>query len=179
MKNIEVKYAINNPELIAQRLTSTPQVQVEFRHYQKDIYFDVPEGRMKIRLEERKQPCLIRYYRPDQATARISDYTLNFLDDFSASYEDLKMIYGVLVEVEKIRELHLYKNVRIHLDNVTDLGWFLEFESVISEDYDYDASRKNLQEIQMILGDLLGEVQPSGYMNLLLEKELKDLVPVF
>ncbi|MCB0293005.1 MAG: hypothetical protein KDH97_22310, partial [Calditrichaeota bacterium] len=66
MQNIEIKYRIADPERVAQRLTSIREIKVQFRHYQKDIYFDAPEGRWKIRLEENSRPFLIRYYRPDE-----------------------------------------------------------------------------------------------------------------
>lgn len=167
MQNIEIKYRIADPERVAQRLTSIREIKVQFRHYQKDIYFDAPEGRWKIRLEENSRPFLIRYYRPDEDKPRISDYTLTPLPDLKETYADLKTNYGVLAEVEKIRELYLYKNVRIHLDEVTGLGWFLELESVISERYDQRVSQQHLQEVLGILGGLLDEAERGSYLDLL------------
>jgi predicted adenylyl cyclase CyaB len=47
------------------------------------------------------------------------------------------------VVVEKHREILLYENVRIHLDQVAGLGEFLEFEAVLGEgDNAADGHRK-------------------------------------
>ena len=175
MQNIEIKYRLDSLERLSQRLTSTASIHIQYRHYQKDVYFDVAEGRLKIRLEENKSPCLIRYNRPDKATARISNYSISYPEKVSETYLDLKMQHGVLVEVEKVRELHLYKNVRIHLDEVTELGAFVEFESVISEACDYEDAKRHLDEVMILLGDALGAPQSVGYMNLLMEKQLETV----
>jgi adenylate cyclase class 2 len=41
----------------------------------------------------------------------------------------MKDTLGVLGVVRKRRELFFYKNVRIHLDTVKELGTFVEFEA--------------------------------------------------
>ncbi len=42
---------------------------------------------------------------------------------------------GIHTIIEKNREIYLYENVRIHLDEVKKLGNFLEFEAVMDEKY--------------------------------------------
>jgi predicted adenylyl cyclase CyaB len=42
---------------------------------------------------------------------------------------------GIQVIIEKKREIYLYDNIRIHLDNVKKLGNFIEFEAVMDDKY--------------------------------------------
>ncbi|NIT55786.1 MAG: CYTH domain-containing protein, partial [Aliifodinibius sp.] len=122
MQNIECKYKIVSPAKVQQRLASRADIHPKFRHFQKDIYFKVVQGRLKIRIENGFVPCLIEYYRDDGTAPRRSDYSLTPLPDYEKSLKELKNSYGILAEVEKWRELYLYKNVRIHLDDVMNLG---------------------------------------------------------
>ena len=47
----------------------------------------------------------------------------------------LKKMQGFHKIIEKNRNIYLYQNVRIHLDEVNKLGNFLEFEAVMDEKY--------------------------------------------
>jgi len=171
MKNIEIKYRISDPKALREKILSLPEVQFRFRRWQKDIYFNTPNSRLKIRLQEESQPCLIEYQRPDETHPRISDYTLTRLPDYQSTLRELRSRLGILVEVNKQRELYLYRNVRLHLDEVMGLGWFVEFESVISEEVDERAAKLNLNTVLNFLENYLGEAQSGGYLNLLLEKK--------
>jgi predicted adenylyl cyclase CyaB len=168
MQNIEIKYKIFAPDNFRERIRSLPEVQFRYRQRQNDIYFKTPGGRLKIRLQENSPPCLIEYHRPDETQPRISDYTLTPLEDYQKTSRYLEAELGILAEVEKWRELYLYRNVRIHLDEVKELGWFVEFESVISENYDEKDAAKNLETVLFFLDNDLGEAQSTGYLDLLL-----------
>lgn len=170
MQNIEIKYKISDPGAVRERILSLKEAKFRFRHRQKDIYFNTSNGRLKIRLQEESQPCLIEYHRPDKSQSRISDYTLTPLEDYRKTRKELEAGRGILVEVQKWRELYLFRNVRIHLDEVNELGWFIEFESVISADCDEEDAAKNLKKVLTLLGDDLGEVQSTGYLDLLIQK---------
>ena len=78
---------------------------------------------------------------------------------------------GLKVVVQKVRQLFLYYNVRIHLDRVEGLGSFLELESVVSKEVNRKAAEVNLQKIQKILNGLLSEPVPGSYADLLLRQE--------
>lgn len=171
MQNVEIKYAIEDAQGLRRLLRSLPNISFQFRHHQKDIYFATPRGRLKIRLEEERPAFLIEYHREDRAAARISDYTLRELADPEKEIARLQKEVGRLAEVDKLRELYLYKNVRIHVDEVADLGSFVEFESVISAEVKKAAAQRNLQELLAQLSDHLGTVQSTGYLNLLLQRK--------
>ena len=95
---------------------------------QRDTYFRVGEGRLKLREEEPGGAHLISYSRPDDASVRVSAYRVVPAPEglLPALTESL----GVDVVVEKRRHLLLWETVRIHLDEVTGLGSFVELEAV-------------------------------------------------
>src|SRR5206468_6685546 len=93
--------------------------------HQRDTYFRVPSGRLKLREEEPGGASLVQYDRVDDASARESRYRVVPVDDASGLCAALESSLGVLAVVEKERHLLLWQNVRIHLDRVRDLGDFL------------------------------------------------------
>ena len=58
----------------------------------------------------------------------------------------LRAAMGIVNVVRKRREIYLWQNVRIHLDDVEGLGQFLEFEAVLSPEIDEAAGRRQLQD---------------------------------
>jgi hypothetical protein len=80
--------------------------------HQRDTYFRVPRGRLKLR-EEYGRAWLIPYDRPDAAEARLSRYRLIDAPDPRALREGLEATLGPHVVVEKERRLFLWRGVRI------------------------------------------------------------------
>jgi predicted adenylyl cyclase CyaB len=98
---------------------------------QRDTYFDVPQGRLKLRDVEGAASHLIAYERADIPGQRESRYRIVPVEDAAELREALSSVLGVLVVVEKARRLFVFDGVRIHLDRVDGLGDFIEFEGVI------------------------------------------------
>ncbi len=171
MQNIEIKYRLNSCRYIKQQLRTHPEIRFDEQIHQRDVYFKVTEGRLKIRFQEGKPAQLIRYFREDQPTARISNYTIETLQNPIRRVAELQQEHGILGQIEKWRELYFFRNVRIHLDNVTQLGWFIEFESVISPETPYIIARENLQHVLDYLAPCLKTAEKGSYINLMLAKQ--------
>ena len=92
---------------------------------QRDTYFRVASGRLKLREEDPGGATLVQYDRVDSDEARESRYRLIPVDDPVDLCRALEASLGVLAVVEKERHLLLWQNVRIHLDRVAGLGDFL------------------------------------------------------
>ncbi len=119
---------------------------------QTDTYFPVPNGRLKLR-EIQDRPCiLIGYQRPDHPAIRGSDYHLVPVIDPELMKAALSGALGVRGVVSKRREIYHWHNVRIHLDDVDNLGKFIELEAVLGPDTDEVVSRKRLDEVVKRLG---------------------------
>ena len=150
MVNIETKVKLNNLD-VAQKEVSG------FASYvgnliQKDSYFIVGNKRLKTR-EEPEQFELIYYDRPNTLKSKDSHYFRYHYDKplFSLVKGILSVLFGVKKIVEKERYLYLYKNTRIHLDRVKNLGTFLELETVIKDNNSYEDFKKEHEDIALRL----------------------------
>ncbi len=103
---------------------------------QRDTYFRVHTGRLKLGEEDPGGATLIQYDRVDADEARESRYRLTPIDDPQTLKASLEATLGILTVVEKERRLLLWQSVRIHLDVVKGLGNFVELEGVAAADSD-------------------------------------------
>ena len=134
---------------------------------QIDTYFCVPSGRLKLRWIEGQASQLIWYERPDQSEARISRYYLAPVMDAEGLKAALSAALGVRGEVRKHREVCLWHNVRIHLDDVAGLGQFVEFEAVLSPGETEADSRYRLDQLCRELNISPSDICSGSYADLL------------
>ncbi len=71
---------------------------------------------------------LIYYERPDENGPKVSNYSKTMVSDPSSLNQVLTMALGVKGHVEKKRRLLHYNQTRIHIDEVSGLGNFMELE---------------------------------------------------
>ena len=126
--NIEIKARSNHTDEIRTILKSKNAV-FKGKDHQIDTYFEVPKGRLKLR-EGKVENNLIHYVREDKEGPKQSKVNL-----FKTAYDStLKSVLtealNILVVVDKEREIYFIKNVKFHLDNVKDLGTFMEIEAI-------------------------------------------------
>jgi predicted adenylyl cyclase CyaB len=134
---------------------------------QTDTYFRVPHGRLKLREIEGGAAELIGYDRPDRDEARTSAYEVMHVPDPAMLQSILATALGVRGQVRKRRTLYLWHNVRIHLDEVTGLGTFVEFEAVLSAGEDEARARARLEELGRALGVRPEDGLAGSYADLL------------
>ncbi|HWK25110.1 MAG TPA: cytidine deaminase [Solirubrobacter sp.] len=134
-RNIELKASDPDPE---RSLTVVLGLGARDRGLlrQRDTYFRVTNGRLKLREEDPGGAMLVQYDRVDADEARESRYRLVPVEDPATLKAALQSSLGTLAVVEKERHLLLWQNVRIHLDRVLDLGNFVELEGVATPDSD-------------------------------------------
>jgi len=135
---------------------------------QRDTYFRVAEGRLKLRVETPGGAALIAYHRPDAAEARESRYRVTPVEDGEGLREALDAALGTLVVVDKERRLLLWEGVRIHLDRVAGLGSFLELEGVAAAASDLEPERARVARLGEALGLDERRILPDSYSDRLL-----------
>jgi homotetrameric cytidine deaminase len=119
---------------------------------QRDTYFAVAQGRLKLREEEPGGATLIAYARPDAASERVSDYRLVPVPEPEPLREALSASNGVSAVVEKRRRLLIWDGtVRIHLDGVSGLGTFVELEAVAEPGSDLERERAQVAKLRELL----------------------------
>ncbi len=128
---------------------------------QRDTYFRVASGRLKLREEEPGGAHLIAYTRPDDPAVRVSSYRV--LPAADGTLAALSGTLGVDVVVEKRRHLLLWETVRIHLDEVEGLGSFIELEAVAQGDSDLSREHAQVAHLRAELG--IGELREGSYSD--------------
>jgi adenylate cyclase, class 2 len=125
---IEIKARCANPEPIRDLLRARG---ADFRgvDHQTDTYFVVPHGRLKLR-EGNIENCLVYYEREDREGPKQSAVTLSPLEPGAPLKGILARALGILVVVEKRREIYFIENVKFHVDAVKGLGPFVEIEAI-------------------------------------------------
>jgi len=91
--------------------------------------------------------------------------------------EALGASLGVRVVVEKARRLLLWRNVRIHLDRVADLGDFVELEAVATSPGGLEVERDRVEELRTALGIADDRLVARGYADLLTRSGLVIVPP--
>ncbi|MFH1589227.1 MAG: class IV adenylate cyclase [archaeon] len=167
--NIEIKAKSDNQDYIRDILKSS---NADFKgvDHQIDTYFKVSNGRLKLR-EGNIENHLIHYDREDKEGPKQSNVTLYNSDPKSSLKEILTKSNGILVIVDKEREIYFIDNVKFHLDKVKDLGTFVEIEAI---DKDGTIGKDKLLEQCQFYLDLFKitkeELVSNSYSDLLLEK---------
>jgi predicted adenylyl cyclase CyaB len=134
---------------------------------QRDTYFSVARGRLKLREEDGSVPHLISYERPDVSMERESRYRIVDVVDVEGLKAALAGTLGVKAVVAKRRRLFVWeKNVRIHLDAVENLGDFIEFEAVADADSDLTRERDQALRLREAFEIDAGDVIGGSYCDL-------------
>lgn len=122
---------------------------------------------MKLRQINGLSAQLIAYSRPDEEGPKTSDYRLVPVANPESLKAALTAALGVRVVVDKCREIYLVDNVRIHLDDVTGLGQFLEFEAVLGPGVDEAAGRAQLAQLAPRFSIRPADLLAGSYADLL------------
>ena len=131
IRNIEIKAKCEDPRHIRDYLLSRHAI-FKGTDTQRDTYFNVPYGRMKLR-QGKIENALIHYHRDDQKGPKSSQVTLYPVHESNLLRSLLEKALGIKIVVEKQREIYFIENVKFHIDIVQNLGNFIEIEA-ISED---------------------------------------------
>jgi len=110
--------------------------------YQIDTYFNVPNGRMKLR-EGNIENALIHYVRENTAGSKSSHIILYHHQPNENLKNLLTAAVGIKVIVDKRRKIYFIDNVKFHFDTVTGLGNFVEVEAI---DKDGSIGKEKLQQ---------------------------------
>ena len=140
--NLEIK-ALYNPLPETEDILNKLGAEFVSAETQTDTYFRVDNGRLKIRQIENGPSQLIQYFRNNTEGAKQCNYALVTLRDVNKISRMLKRVHGILVTVTKKRKIWIWRKVRIHLDEVENLGNYIEFEAMLSdEDIEDEAENK-------------------------------------
>jgi adenylate cyclase class IV len=164
VRNIESKFRCLDHEAVLARAVRAGASDEGWLH-QRDQFYEVPRGRLKLRTIEGSGSELIAYEREDIPGTRASEYGRYVTSDPTSLADVLERALPRAGVLEKTRHLLILHNTRIHLDDVVGLGRFVELETVIGTQSDADAEREHLDVIT-VLGLGHAERIAVGYVDL-------------
>jgi len=166
---VEIKARCQHPESIRSYLENQ-NARFAGRDQQIDTYYHVDEGRLKLR-EGDIENTLIYYRRPIQDGPKRSDVELFRTEPDSGLKSVLDAALRERIVVDKSREIYFLDNVKFHIDEVVDLGSFVEIEAI-----DEDGSRSEselLEQCQFYISELgidQESLMSSSYSEMLLDR---------
>lgn len=164
--NIEIKaHARDWPRLLrsAAELSDTPVQVIK----QEDTFFHVPTGRLKLRIFSPAAGELIFYQRPDHVGPKQSQYVIAPTAAPATLKETLAAALGVRGVVRKCRLLYLAGQTRIHLDEVENLGRFVELEVVMEPGQSPAEGQRIATELMARLGIAKEDLIVRAYVDML------------
>jgi adenylate cyclase class IV len=163
--NIEIKARASDfasLQKAAEMVSDTPCQVIP----QVDTFFNCPAGRLKLRELGPQEGQLIYYQRPDVTGPKHSEYFIYPTADPQAIKLLLEKAYGIRGVIRKTRYLFLAGQTRIHLDDVQDLGKFVELEVVLKPGQTDAEGRAIATQLMQVLGIGEADLIDSAYMDM-------------
>ena len=164
MHNIEFKAELRDP-IAARQQCKVIGAQLIGTLRQTDSYFRLADGRLKRREAPGEPIEWIYYHRKDAVRPRLCNYSILTEEQATRRWGTQSLKHWL--NVVKTRELWLLDNVRIHIDDVDQLGTFLEFEAIVSKERDVKECHMALQHLREVFGPTLGEAVATSYSDLM------------
>lgn len=165
--NVEIKAKCADHNKVREFLKSK---SADFKgvDHQIDTYFKVNLGRLKLR-EGNIENYLIYYNRENKEGPKESKVILFKNEPNSTLKNILTNANGILVVVDKKREIYFIENIKFHIDIVENLGSFLEIEAIdkegtIGKEKLYAQCQQHMKLLDIPNTDLIS----SSYSDLLL-----------
>lgn len=169
-RNLERKARYRDLAFAATRLNELGARHSETLN-QRDTYFHVPKGRLKLRECPSCEAQLIAYERPDEVGVRASRYFLVAVPDGPLLKAALAATLCIRTVVEKTRTVYLWHNVRIHLDEIKGSGVFIEFEAVMGPGDSDAVAEERLAQLANLLEIKEADWLAVGYGDLATDLE--------
>ncbi|KAK4306440.1 hypothetical protein Pmani_021736 [Petrolisthes manimaculis] len=171
-RNVEIKALVKNLSVLKAKAVELSGTEGELLH-QEDVFFNSPQGRLKLRVIKGEKEELIYYERPDQEGPKFSDY-IKVSGSPGELTGDLKTLLsrclGVKGSVTKTRTLHLVQHTRVHIDSVQGLGDFMELEVMLQDDQTVEDGEKVAKDLMEKLGIKEEDLLKGAYMDMILNK---------
>jgi predicted adenylyl cyclase CyaB len=167
-RNVEIKARCANLVQVEQQVIlladSGPQLI-----QQEDVFFIVPQGRLKLRKFDQAHGELIYYERANTLEPKESYYLRTATPEPDALTETLQAALGLRGIVRKQRTLYMIGQTRVHLDQVEGLGSFLELEVVLLPGQSTEQGTQTALELLEVLGIQPQDLIDRAYIDLLEE----------
>ncbi|XP_063233389.1 uncharacterized protein LOC134537081 isoform X2 [Bacillus rossius redtenbacheri] len=149
-RNVEIKAKLTDVEFVVRKAKELSSSEGEIQR-QHDVFFNVPNGRLKLRYMQGGDAMLIFYDREDTQGPKLSVFEKVVVPSGELTESLLKSALGVKGVVRKTRRLFLVGQTRVHVDSVQDLGDYMELEVMLEDS-------QSLEDGQAIARSLIGQL---------------------
>jgi adenylate cyclase class 2 len=173
MRNVEFKAELRDPS-IARAVARSIGAHLVATLDQTDTYYKTFNGRLKKRETlhanggEAEPVEYIHYERDNRTRPKISAFQIMTDDEFRERYGTQPL--PIWLVVRKRRAVYILDHTRIHLDEVEDLGSFIEFEVLVSKNNNVARAHETVEELRAAFGPVMGEAISVGYSDLLADQ---------
>jgi len=171
MQNIEFKAELRDMEAGRAQCKAIKAQHIGVLR-QTDTYYKLPDGRLKKREAPNEPTEWVFYHRPNRVSPRMCNYTI--LSEEQATRRWGTHSLRPWLTVVKTRELWMLANVRIHLDDVDKLGVFIEFEAMVSKEFDVQECHMSIDHLRQTFQPILGEPISVSYSDLMDQQEAEE-----
>jgi len=177
MIEVETKLKIDHVEHIEEQIK---ELKGEYKGEKTeiDLYFDNPNihilsGGCALRVRDADGEYRLTYKGPkkdDETTSRPE-----FEIGIESAVEMIKILdelgFYEIFKVKKLRKTYLLKDLIITLDNVEDLGEFIEVEGKASNDEEFKEKKDEIFKLLKKLGLSRKEISQRSYLEMLLNEK--------
>ena len=167
MQNVEFKSELRDPSLARTICSSLGAIHADTL-LQTDTYYRVPDAKLKKRETVGRPTEFVFYTRASRTKPKISNFMIYSEQQAAERFGTSPL--PVLMVVKKSRELWVYQGVRIHLDNVESLGWFVEFEALVTPERNLARCHELMDTLRRAFHPAMGEAIAVGYVDLLADQ---------
>lgn len=170
-RNVEIKAQAPHLADIADIANSLSNFVPEIME-QTDVFFHTEKGRLKLRIFSEDRGQLIYYERPNQFGPKTSTYSISITREPHILRNVLSAAYGEEIVVKKTRTLIIIGRTRVHLDEVDNLGNFVELEIVLEDRDNVEDAVEEAYSLMDKLGIAKSELVEGAYADLLRQEKI-------
>ena len=169
---VELKVKVDNLEPFRKKLKSLKAEYVGiFR--QVDTYYEVPQGRLKLReIEGENGTQLVYYERPDVKGPKQSQVFIIELSKPQFMKQFFNKVLLTKTVIDKQRAIYRIEGTQVHLDKVKKLGTYVEFERPNENTSETtQKAHEKLEKLIQTLGIKPENLQKGSYSDLIMQKQ--------
>ncbi|CAD6190157.1 unnamed protein product [Caenorhabditis auriculariae] len=136
---------------------------------QEDVYFNVPQGNLKLRIMHPNRCGQLIFNEISKKSGhKLSESQITEVEDVLAMRATLGAALGERGTIRKKRRVFVLDDVRIYLDDVDEVGNFIDIAVTLKGSH--DDCEKRAEDVRRKLGVDQSAVVPSAYLDLLMSQ---------
>lgn len=173
-KTVTLKARVDNVEQMESAIFHLTE-SIGHMRISQDIYFDVPFGQMKLRIKQPGQDRgeLISYKQTNNVGPNFSESRVTEVHGVQRLRNTLALSLTELGTISKKRRIYVKENIHLNLDEVENLGCFLDID-IHSNGRNTEDVLKQAEAVQEALGIKNSQLIPFSYFELYLKSKSTD-----